>query len=135
MMFALSAITKDARITHYPKSSLKWALFASQLFVKFGHVVVPLCLIARPCNRSAEAVLLPETLYLEFPTVVPRAIGEYWFGTVNAARLLINQPHVSMETWRRAFARVNHHRCPGWCYYAKQVNLLLPVPLGGPEPT
>lgn len=60
------------------------SLFASKLLVKFGHVVVPLRLEARPCDWSTEAVFLAETLDLEFSTVVSRAIGEDCFGAADA---------------------------------------------------
>lgn len=73
-------------------------LFSSQLLVQFGDIVIPLCLVAGSCHRGSQVVLLPEGLDLELSTAVSRAVGEDRFGAGQGAWLLIDQPHVPVET-------------------------------------
>lgn len=74
-------------------------LFPSQLLVQLGDIGVPLGLVAGSGNWRSQLVLLPEVLDLKLCTVVPRAVGEGGLGAGQGARLLIDQPHVPMQTW------------------------------------
>lgn len=74
------------------------ALFTGQLLVQLGDVVVPLGLVAGSRHWSSQLVFLPELLDLEFATTVSGAIGEDGLGAGQAAGLLVDQPHVPVET-------------------------------------
>lgn len=79
-------------------SSFFFFLFSSQLLVQFGDVVIPLCLVAGSSHRGSQVVLLPEGLDLELSTAVSRAVGEDRLGAGQGTGLLIDQPHVPVET-------------------------------------
>ena len=83
------------------------SLLPRQLFVKLGHVVVPLGLVAGPGHRGAQPVFLPEALELELPSVVPAAVGEDRLCAGQRVGLLVDQPDVPVETC--AFGRAGAH--------------------------
>ena len=73
-------------------------LFSSQLLVQFRDVIVPLGLVAGSRHWGSQVVLLPEALDLELASGVSGAVGEDGLGAGQAARLLVYQPHIPMET-------------------------------------
>lgn len=76
-------------------------LFPSQLLIQPGDVGVPLGLVAGPGHGCSKVILHPEVPDLKFCTAVPRAVGEGGLGAGQGTRLLIDQPHVPMETLER----------------------------------
>jgi len=89
-------------------------LLPRQLLIQLGDVVVPLRLVAEARDGRAQTVLLPEALDPELPPVVPTAVGEDGLGAGQRAGLLVDQPHVPVETCRGTGlvrGRRRRHRC------------------------
>lgn len=74
-------------------------LFSSQLLIEFRDIIIPFCLIAGSSHRNSQSVFLAEGLDLELPTVVSTAVGEDGLRTGEVSWLLIDQPHIPVETW------------------------------------
>lgn len=98
-------------------NSLCWTLwnhilFSRQLFIQFGDIVVPLCLVTGSRYGGSQVVFLPECLDLELATAVCRTVSEDRLRARQVAWLLIDQPHIPVKTWggsRQKFLNVALH--------------------------